>query len=158
MKKLQEYNQKVRSSKKIPELRAGDIVKIHRKIKEAGKERAQIFEGIVISVKGKQSSSPMATVRKVSFGVGVEITIPVLSPTIEKIEVVKRAKTRKAKLYYLRRKDFKLSKLKTKELYKFIAEGERTEIAPEENVEKIKEEKEKAKKEESVEKEGAKKE
>src|SRR4030042_3836738 len=122
MKKLMEYNQKVRSSRKMPEFRSGDIVKVHRKVKEGEKERTQIFEGIIISIKGKQSSSPMITVRKVSFGVGVEITIPIFSPLVEKIEVVRKAKTRQAKLYYLRRKDFKLSKLKMKELDQFVAE------------------------------------
>jgi len=125
MKKLQDYNRMIRSSRKIPKLQAGDIVKIHRNIKEGGKERTQVFEGIVIAIKGKQSSSPMVTVRKVSFGVGVEITVPILSPAVEKIEVVKRAKTKKAKLYYLRRKDFKLSKLKIKELDQFVAEPAR---------------------------------
>jgi len=104
----------------MPELRSGDIVKVYRKVKEGEKERTQVFEGIVIAVKGKQSSSPMVTVRRVSSGVGVEITVPIYSPLVEKIEVVKRIKTRKSKLYYLRRKDFKLSKLKTKELDKFI--------------------------------------
>ena len=120
MKKLREYNQKVRLSRKMPELRSGDIVKVYRKVKEGEKERTQVFEGIVIAVKGKQSSSPMVTVRRVSSRVGVEITVPIYSPLVEKIEVVKRIKTRKSKLYYLRRKDFKLSKLKTKELDKFI--------------------------------------
>ena len=128
MIKLQTFNQKVRSSAKRPEIKAGDIVKIHRKIKEGGKERVQIFEGIVISVKGKQSSSPMITVRKVSFGVGVEITVPVYSPAISKIEVVKRAKMRRSKLYYLRRKAFKISKLKTKELDQFVEEEKEEEI------------------------------
>ena len=137
MKKVMEYNQKVRSSRKMPELRSGDIVKVHRKVKEGEKERTQVVEGIVISIKGKQSSSPMITVRKVSFGVGVEITVPVFSPLVEKIEVAKRAKTRQSKLYYLRRKDFKLSKLKMKELDKFVAEEEegKVEAAPEESAE-----------------------
>lgn len=130
MTKLNQHNQKIRSSVKRPEVKAGDIVKIHRKIKEGNKERIQVFEGIVIAVKGKQSSSPMITVRKVSFGVGIEITVPVFSPSISKIEVVKRAKVRRSKLYYLRRKNFKVSKLKTKELEKFIAEDEEEKPAP----------------------------
>lgn len=122
MNKLIEYNQKVQSSRKIPKLRSGDIVKVYRKVKEGEKERTQIFEGIIISIKGKQSSSPMITVRKVSFGVGVEITVPIFSPLVEKIEVVKKTKTRQSKLYYLRRKEFKLSKLKMKELEQFVTE------------------------------------
>ena len=64
MKKVTEYNQKVRASRKMPQLRSGDIVKVHRKVKEGEKERTQVFEGIIISIKGKQSSSPMITVRK----------------------------------------------------------------------------------------------
>ncbi len=127
MVKLQKFNQKVRSAAKRPEVKAGDIVKIHRKIKEGNKERVQIFEGIVIAVKGKQSSSPMITVRRVSFGVGVEITVPVYSPAILKIEVMKHAKVRRSKLYYLRKKDYKISKLKTKELAQFVAEEEKPE-------------------------------
>ncbi len=127
MRKLQEYNQKVRTSKKMADLRAGDVVRVSRKIKEGEKERTQIFEGIVISVKGKQSSSPTITVRRVSFGVGIEMTIPILSPVVEKIEVVKKAKTRKAKLYYLRRGDFKASKLKMKELDQYVSYEEEPE-------------------------------
>jgi large subunit ribosomal protein L19 len=124
MQKLQKFNAKARMSAKRVDLNAGDIVKIHRKIKEGEKERIQVFEGIVISVKGKQSSSPMATIRRVSFGTGVEITIPVHSPAISKIEVLKQAKVRRAKLYYLRKKGLRISKLKTKELEKFVAEEE----------------------------------
>jgi large subunit ribosomal protein L19 len=124
MPKLQQFNQKVRSGAKKPEVKAGDIIKIHRKIKEGNKERIQIFEGIVIAVKGKQSSSPTITVRKMSFGTGVELTLPVFSPSVSKIEVVKRAKVRRSKLYHLRRKDFKLSKLKTRDLARFAAKEE----------------------------------
>jgi len=133
MQKVQEFNEKIRSEKTVPDFRAGDIVKVHRKIKEGNKERVQVFEGIVISVKGKQSSSPMLTVRRVSHGIGTEIIVPAYSPTIEKIEITKRARTRKAKLYYLRRKDFKLSKLKMKELDQFVAKE-----PVEENIEETK--------------------
>jgi large subunit ribosomal protein L19 len=90
--------------KEILDFHAGDVVKVHRKIKEGDKERIQIFEGMVIAMKGKQSSSPMMTVRKVSNGIGVEIVVPVFSPNIEMIELVKRAKVRKSKLYYVREK------------------------------------------------------
>lgn len=87
------------------EFRAGDVVKVHRKIKEGNKERIQIFEGMVIAMKGGQSSSPMMTVRKVSTGgYGVEIVVPMHSPMVEKIELVKRAKVRRSKLYYVRHK------------------------------------------------------
>jgi large subunit ribosomal protein L19 len=125
MEKVYAYNRQVRSSRQMPELRSGDIVKVHRKIKEGAKERVQIFEGIVIAIKGKQSSSPMITLRRVSFGIGVEITVPLYSPGIVKIEAVKRAKTRQSKLYYLKQKGLRISKLKTKELASFVTEEEK---------------------------------
>lgn len=134
MKQVQDYNQKVRSARKMPELKSGDIVKIHRRIKEGNKERIQVFEGIIISVKGKQSSSPMVTVRRVAHGTGVEITIPLYSPTIEKIEKIKRAGTRKSKLYYLRESGFKLSKLKMKDLSQFVVNEPEEEEFVEEDV------------------------
>ncbi len=129
--KLQKFNEKVRKSAKRPELRAGDIIKIHRKIKEGNKERVQVFEGIVVSIKGKQSSSPVVTVRRVSFGVGVELAIPLYSPVVSKIEIVKRAKTRQSKLYYLRKKDFRLSKLRMKELDQFVSREEEAPLGEE---------------------------
>lgn len=98
-----EFNQAQRS-KAIPDVRTGDTVRIFRKIVEEGKERVQIFEGLIIAKKGGQSSSPTITVRKTSFGVGVELILPVYSPTIEKIELVKRSKTRRSKLYFVRDK------------------------------------------------------
>lgn len=128
MEKVQKFNAKIRASLKQPDLKAGDIVKIHRKIKEGEKERIQIFEGIVIGVKGRQSSSPMITVRRVSFGTGVEITFPLFSPLVSKIQIVKRAKVRRAKLYYLRKKGVRISKLKTKELIQFVAEEKKPEL------------------------------
>jgi large subunit ribosomal protein L19 len=128
VEKLYQYNRKVKQAKKYPDLKSGDIVKIHRKIKEGDKERIQIFEGIIVSIKGKQSSSPMATVRRVSFGTGVEITVPLASPAISKIEIVKRARVRRSKLYYLREKGFRLSKLKMKELGQFVTKEEEPEV------------------------------
>jgi large subunit ribosomal protein L19 len=120
-KKIIEFNLDQRN-KKIPDLRSGDVVKIHRKIKEGNKERIQVFEGIIIAIKGKQSSSPMITVRKVSMGVGVELIFPVHSPQIEKIELVKRAKVRRAKLYYIRDKSTKSLRMKYKDLSGFVKE------------------------------------
>ncbi|HHE45927.1 MAG TPA: 50S ribosomal protein L19 [Candidatus Moranbacteria bacterium] len=110
-----EFNQKLREGKKI-DFQAGDVVKIHLKIKEGKKERIQIFEGLIIAVKGKQSSSPTITVRKVSHGVGVEMIIPVLSKNVSKIEWVKRAKVRRAKLYYVRKLTAKQSRMKYREI------------------------------------------
>ncbi len=88
-------------SKKLPRYRAGDTVRVHVRIKEGAKERIQIFEGVVIAFKSAGLRSTM-TVRKVSYGVGVERIFPVYSPTIEKIQWVRRGKVRRAKLYYLR--------------------------------------------------------
>lgn len=110
--------------KKLLDLRSGDVVKIHRKFTEGKKEMKQVFEGIVIALNGRQSSSPMVTVRKVSSGVGVELILPLYSPQIEKIELVKRARVRKAKLYYIRNKSSKSLKLKYKDLSKFAKSDE----------------------------------
>lgn len=117
-KKLTEFNLKQRNEK-IPILRAGDIVKITRKIKEGNKETSQLFEGVIIAIKGKQSSSPMITVRKVSHGVGTELILPLYSPSIGKIILVKRSKTRRSKLYYIREKSTKSLKMKYKDLSEF---------------------------------------
>ncbi len=121
--KILEFN-KTQKTKAMPELQSGDVVKVFRKIKEGEKERIQIFEGIIIAIKGKQSSSPTITVRKVSGGVGVELILPILSPNIEKIEIVKRAKVRRGKLYYLRSLTTKRSRLKYKDLSDFIVKEE----------------------------------
>ena len=93
----------------IPELRSGDVVKVFRKIREGSKERLQAFQGTIIAIKGGQSSSKTITISKTSFGVGVELILPLSSPQIEKIEFVKRTRARRAKLYYVRNtstKDF----------------------------------------------------
>ncbi len=116
----------------MPDFRSGDVVKVHRKIIEGGKERVQIFEGVIIAVKGKQSSSPMITVRKVSEGVGVEIIIPIFSPKIGKIELVKRARVRRAKLYYIRERSAKSLRMKYKDLSQFAKVEEERETSTEE--------------------------
>ncbi len=85
----------------IPEFRAGDTVKVHAKIVEGNRERVQVFEGVVISRSGSGVRENF-TVRRISYGVGVERTFPVHSPRIEKIEVARRGIVRRAKLYYLR--------------------------------------------------------
>jgi len=127
-KKMIEFNSSQRT-RKVPELRTGDIVKIHRKIKEGEKERLQVFEGIIIAIKGKQSSSPMITVRKISFGVGVELIMPIHSPQIEKIELIKRAEVKRAKLYYIRDKSAKSLGMKYKDIAGYAkAEEENTEL------------------------------
>ncbi|MDO8492067.1 MAG: 50S ribosomal protein L19 [bacterium] len=88
----------------IPEIRPGDIVKLFQKVREGDKERIQPFEGLVIARKHGHGISATITVRKIAAGVGVERVFPVHSPSIEKIEVLKRSKVRRAKLYYIREK------------------------------------------------------
>ena len=97
----------------LPEFNVGDNVKVHYRIKEGNRERIQVFQGDVISRKGK-SNRETFTVRKMSFSVGVERTFPVHSPKIEKIEVTRRGDVRRAKLYYLRNKVGKAAKIKEK--------------------------------------------
>ena len=99
----------------VPEFSVGDTVRVHAKIKEGNRERIQVFEGIVLKRQGG-SNRETFTVRKTSNGVGVEKTWPVHSPIIEKIEVVRRGKVRRAKLNYLRNRVGK--KAKVKELVK----------------------------------------
>ncbi len=115
-KKLIEFNQSLRKKSTLPDLHSGDVIKVYRKIKEGGKERTQLFQGTVIALKGGQSSSPTITVRKISFGVGVELVLPLLSPAIEKIEIVKSTKSRRAKLYYVRKKSVRVLSKKLKEV------------------------------------------
>ena len=85
----------------VPEFRAGDTVKVHVRVVEGDKERIQIFEGVVISRRGSGTRESF-TVRKISGGIGVERVFPLHGPVIDKIEVVRRGRVRRAKLYYLR--------------------------------------------------------
>lgn len=114
--KLISFNLKQRKPLATPELQAGDVIKIHRKIREGSKERTQIFQGTIIAINGGQSSSRTITVRKVTSGVGVELIFPLSSPQIEKIEFVKRTRARRAKLYYVRDKSVKVLSKKLKEV------------------------------------------
>ncbi len=91
----------------------GDYVKVHLRIKEGSRERIQIFEGTVISRRGR-SLNESITVRRLSYGVGVERVIPVHSPKIEQIEIVRKGRVRRAKLYYLRDRVGKAAKVKEK--------------------------------------------
>jgi len=97
----------------IPEFRAGDTLKVHVNIVEGNRSRVQLFQGVCIKVQGSGIGRTF-TVRKVSFGVGVERTFPVHSPVIEKIEVATRGDVRRAKLYYLRNLRGKAAKIKEK--------------------------------------------
>lgn len=100
--------------KKVPELRAGDVVRVHQKIREGNKERVQVFEGVVLRVKGGGLKATFL-VRKISFGVGVEKNFLLHSPNIAKIEVKKRSKVRQAYLGYLRNLSGKSARLKDKQ-------------------------------------------
>ncbi len=98
----------------VPEMRSGDTVRVHSTIKEGDKERVQVFEGVVIAYR-KGRTSAMFTVRKVSYGVGVERMFPVHSPRIEKIEVVGHGEVRRSRLYYLRALQGKAARLHQEE-------------------------------------------
>jgi len=97
--------------KDFPSFRPGDTVRVHVKIKEGDKYRIQVFEGVVV-VHKRNSISSTFTVRKVSFGYGIERIFPVNSPIIEKLEVVKSGRVRRARLYYLRGRRGKAARLK----------------------------------------------
>lgn len=99
----------------VPEFRPGDTVKVHVRVVEAGRERIQVFQGVVIRRQGGGLQETF-TVRKISFGVGVERTFPVHSPSIGKLEVVTRGRVRRAKLYYLRELRGKKARIKERRL------------------------------------------
>lgn len=105
--------------KSVPRFEIGDTVRVHVKVIEGEKERIQVYEGAVIARKGSLNTE-MFTVRKVSYGVGVERIFPVHSPIVTKIDVVRQGKVRRAKLYYLRGKKGKFSKVEDRE---FVGES-----------------------------------
>ncbi len=98
----------------VPDFTIGDTVRVHVKVIEGEKERVQIFEGVVLARKGKKISETF-TVRKISYGVGVERVFPVHSPSLAKIDVVRKGKVRRAKLYYLQGKKGKQAKVPERE-------------------------------------------
>ncbi len=104
------------TKKNAPKFDIGDTVRVHAKVVEGDKERIQIFEGVVIGRRGSQNTETF-TVRKVSYGVGVERIFPVHSPTISRVDVVRHGKVRRAKLYYLREKKGKMAKVAEREVY-----------------------------------------
>lgn len=119
--KLENFN-KAQIKDNLPDVRPGDTVRIHQKIKEGGKERIQIFEGLIIAKKHGKGVSSNITVRKVLQGVGVERIFPIHSPLIKKIEIVKKGRVKRAKLYYLRTAKGKRARLKREEFTEAIAE------------------------------------
>lgn len=102
------------TKKEAPALRPGETVRVHVKVVEGEKERTQVFEGIVIRISGKGNRATF-TVRKISYGIGVERIFPLHSPRIEKVDVVSRGKVRRAKLYYLRERSGKGARLHEEE-------------------------------------------
>lgn len=101
-----------------PDVRSGDVVRVHQKVKERGKERIQVFEGLIIATKHGKGISGTFTVRKIVKGIAVERTYPLHSPIIAKIEILRRGKVRRAKLYYMRHATGKRTRLK---FQKYIA-------------------------------------
>ncbi|WP_159450104.1 50S ribosomal protein L19 [Demequina sp. NBRC 110056] len=97
----------------VPDFRAGDTVKVHVKVIEGNRSRIQVFQGVVLGRQG-QGIGETFTVRKISFGVGVERTYPVHAPTIDHIELVSRGDVRRAKLYYLRERRGKAARIREK--------------------------------------------
>lgn len=101
----------------LPDIRPGDTVRVHQKIKEAGKERVAMFEGLVLACKHGSGVTATFTVRRVIDGIGVERVFPLHSPTISKIEVLRHSKVRRAKLYYIREKAAREIRRKMKQVW-----------------------------------------
>lgn len=117
-------------SRKNLDVKAGDTIRVYSKIQEKGKTRLQAFEGLVLARKHGTEPGATITVRKVSEGVGVERIFPLYSPNIDKIEIVKRAKVKRSKLYFLREKTAKEIRRKLK-AFGFIAKTDELEIKAE---------------------------
>lgn len=117
---LQLVENRVKKDVERPQFRAGDTVRVHFLVKEAEKERIQMFEGHVIRRHDKGASSTF-TVRKTSFGIGVERIFPLYSPLVKKIEVKEKGEVRRARLYYLRRLSGKSARIKTEGLEQGMA-------------------------------------
>ncbi len=107
----------VKPNPNIPALTPGDTVRVSAKVVEGDKERTQVFQGVIVKMRHSGAGSTL-TVRRVTYGVGVERTFPLYSPRVEKVEVVRHGKTRRAKLYYLRKLSSKASRLKEKRVGK----------------------------------------
>ncbi|MBI5754308.1 50S ribosomal protein L19 [Candidatus Peregrinibacteria bacterium] len=135
--------QKLAIKKKIPDLKPGYTVRIHQKIKEGEKERVQIFEGLIIKISSGHGADKTFTVRKIVEGIGVEKIFPPYSPNIEKIQVKKEGKVRRAKLYYMTNRFGKSARLQET----FVGEEELEHSIEELAAQKAKEEAEKAKEE-----------
>jgi large subunit ribosomal protein L19 len=102
--------------KDLPQFNVGDTIQVFYKVTEGSRERIQVFEGTVLKMQGEGSRKTF-TVRRISYGIGVERTFPINSPRIDKITVVRKGKVRRAKLYYLRDRQGKSAKVKEKRFY-----------------------------------------
>jgi large subunit ribosomal protein L19 len=112
---LQEFsNTQTKTQDRIPKFNIGDTVRVHFRIVEGEKERIQVFEGVVIARKGKEGPEAMFTVRRVSFGEGIERVFPLHSPRVESVQVTREGSVRRAKLYYLRERSGKAARVKAK--------------------------------------------
>ena len=142
----------------VPDIKPGDTVKVHQKLKEKDKERIQVFEGVVLAKKHGKGITATITVRKVVAGVGVEKIFPIHSPSIDKIEIVKRSKVRRSKLYYLRTAKGRKARLKRKDFKEVLPveepkksepkrEEQPKEAPKQEKTEEVKEEKKETPKE-----------
>ena len=107
--------------RRVPDFRAGDTIRLHERIREGGKERIQVFSGVVIARKHGSEPGATFTIRKVSQGIGVEKVYPLHSPLIQKIEVLRRGHVRRAKLYYLRHVSASRARKKLKQFTEAIA-------------------------------------
>jgi large subunit ribosomal protein L19 len=105
----------IKPNRNMPTLNPGDTVKVSTKIVEGEKERIQIFQGVVLKTKSG-GAGPILTVRRVTYGIGVERTFPLYSPRVEKVEVVRHGKTRRARLFYLRGLSARASRIKERRL------------------------------------------
>ena len=131
MNKLKVFDKKGLKSD-VPQIKSGMKIRVWQKIKEGDKERLQAFEGVVIAVKHGRGKPGTFTVRKISSGIGVEKIIPFHAPTIDKVEILSQAKVRRTKLYYLRGRIGKKSKMKQVEFTEAIAPAEEKEVVKEE--------------------------
>lgn len=113
--------------KNVPEIKTGQTVRVHQRIKEGAKERIQPFEGLVLAVKHGRGLDGTFTVRKISEGIGVERVYPLHSPTIDKIEILKTSKVRQSKIYYMRERFGKKARMKKKDYVAPIATPEKAE-------------------------------
>jgi len=136
MNRLDQIEQGMKKSR-IPAFRVGDTVRVSVKVMEGDKERIQVFEGVVIARKGG-GHREMATVRKLSFGVGVEKVFPLHAPSLDKIEVVRQGRVRRAKLYYLRAKAGKEARIAEREYRPEVLGKEVSEEVPELEPETVK--------------------